>query len=270
MINFPTNPTENQIFNFNGKSYQYISGRWISLVTHMLVNGPLEARLQALEARLLASEAHLQASETRLQASETRLQASEAKIAARIGTIFFVADYASPRGSLICDGRLLSRTYYADLFAKIGTTYGGGDGSTTFQLPDYRGEFLRGWDGGRGVDAGRVRGSFQEDQNKALTHSGTTGADSHTHTWFGTTSSNTHSHSYTLKGNVIAVQSTGSASASTWYSTTTATTSSDSHSHTVSGTTDSSSHSHTFTTAWSGGGEVRVRNKAELICIWFA
>ena len=45
MINFPANPTENQIFNFNGKSYQYISGRWISLVTQMLVKGDLGDRL---------------------------------------------------------------------------------------------------------------------------------------------------------------------------------------------------------------------------------
>lgn len=242
MINFPANPTENQIFNSNGKSYQYVSGRWISLVTHMLVKGTLEERLLALEA----------------------------KIAARIGTIFFVADDAAPEGSLICDGRLLSRTTYADLFAKIGTTYGEGDGSTTFQLPDYRGEFLRGWDGGRGVDAGRVRGSFQTDQNKTHTHSGTTEANSHTHTLSGTTSSNTHTHTYSKNAATFTSQSSGSTYSGTWYGTATGTTSSETHSHTVSGTTSSDSHSHTFTTAESGGTEVRVRNKAELICIWVA
>lgn len=249
MINFPANPTENQIFNFNGKSYQYISGRWISLVTHMLVNGSLAERLLALEERLLASEA---------------------KIAARIGTIFFVADDAAPEGSLICDGRLLSRTTYADLFAKLGTVYGAGDGSTTFQLPDYRGEFLRGWDGGRGVDADRVRGSFQTDQNKTHTHSGTISSNSHTHTWSGTTSSNSHSHSYTLKGTSYMTQSSYQDPSGAWYGTATGTTSSNAHTHTVSGTTSSDSHTHTVTNAASGGTEVRVRNKAELICIWVA
>lgn len=245
MINFPANPTENQIFNFNGKSYQYISGRWISLVTHMLVNGPLEERLLALEA----------------------------KIAARIGTIFFVADDTAPEGSLICDGRPLSRTTYAALFAKLGTTYGAGDGSTTFQLPDYRGEFLRGWDGGRGVDAGRVRGSFQTDQNKTHTHSGTTSPDAHTHTWSGTTSSS-GAHTHTISGlggnGQNEVQSKPSASDELNTSRNYVVPSAGDHTHTVSGTTSSDSHTHTMTTEASGGTEVRVRNKAELICIWVA
>lgn len=256
MINFPANPTENQIFNFNGKSYQYISGRWISLVTHMLVNGSLAERLLVLEERLLASE--------------ERLLASEAKIAARIGTIFFVADDVAPEGSLICDGRLLSRTTYADLFAKLGTTYGAGDGSTTFQLPDYRGEFLRGWDGGRGVDADRVRGSFQTDQNKTHTHSGTTSSDSHTHTWSGTTSSDgAHTHTTPICNS----NSWGGNHDATAYQTSNgniSTNSAGAHTHTVSGTTSSNSHTHTMTISESGGTEVRVRNKAELICIWVA
>ena len=50
-------------------------------------------------------------------------------------------------GWLYCDGALISRTIYAALFAEIGTTYGAGDGSTTFQLPDLRGRFLVGRDG---------------------------------------------------------------------------------------------------------------------------
>lgn len=254
MINFPANPTENQIFNSNGKSYQYISGRWISLVTHMLVNGSLEERLLALEERLIASE--------------ERLPALEAKIAARIGTIFFVADDAAPEGSLICDGRLLSRTTYAALFAKLGTTYGAGDGSTTFQLPDYRGEFLRGWDGGRGVDAGRVRGSFQTDQNKTHTHTGTISSNSHTHTWSGTTSSDSHSHTYTTYSKTVL--GTNGSVPNILAESASKTTSTNTHTHTISGTTSSDSHNHTVTNEASGGTEVRVRNKAELICIWVA
>lgn len=64
-------------------------------------------------------------------------------------------------GWLVADGAAVSRTTYAALFAAIGTTYGSGDGSTTFNLPDLRGEFLRGLDNGRGVDAGRTLGSAQ-------------------------------------------------------------------------------------------------------------
>lgn len=58
----------------------------------------------------------------------------------------------APSGWLECDGSAVSRTTYADLFAYLGTTYGAGDGSSTFNLPDYRGEFLRGFDNGAGND----------------------------------------------------------------------------------------------------------------------
>jgi microcystin-dependent protein len=57
-----------------------------------------------------------------------------------------------PAGWLACDGAAVSRTTYADLFATLSTNYGVGDGSTTFNLPDMRGEFIRGADNGRNVD----------------------------------------------------------------------------------------------------------------------
>jgi len=50
----------------------------------------------------------------------------------------------APDGWLLCNGSAVSRTTYAALFAAIGTSYGSGDGSTTFNLPDYRWTFLRG------------------------------------------------------------------------------------------------------------------------------
>ncbi len=79
-----------------------------------------------------------------------------------------------PAGWLACEGALVSRTTYAALFGAIGTTFGAGDGSTTFALPDLRGEFLRGWDLTRGVDPDSPRGlgSFQADALKAHTHDG--------------------------------------------------------------------------------------------------
>ncbi len=76
-----------------------------------------------------------------------------------------------PDGYFECDGSELSRTVYAELFAEIGTFFGSGDGSTTFNLPDWRGEFLRGFDNGRGVDVGRVIGSAQGDAIRNITGS---------------------------------------------------------------------------------------------------
>ena len=86
------------------------------------------------------------------------------------GTIAFFARNSAPPGWLKCNGAAVSRTAYARLFAAIGTTFGPGDGFNTFNLPDLRGEFVRGWDDGRGVDPGRVFGSRQTDQLRAHTH----------------------------------------------------------------------------------------------------
>lgn len=78
------------------------------------------------------------------------------------GDIKVSAVNAAPTGWLICDGAAISRTTYAGLFSAIGTTYGAGNGTTTFNVPDLRGEFVRGFDGGRGVDPSRVFGSSQK------------------------------------------------------------------------------------------------------------
>jgi len=79
-------------------------------------------------------------------------------------------------GFLKANGSAVSRTLYAALFAEIGTTYGVGDGSTTFTLPDSRGEFLRGWDDARGIDAGRALGSWQADDFKSHAHASSANA----------------------------------------------------------------------------------------------
>ena len=79
------------------------------------------------------------------------------------GAVQAFAMSTAPTGWLECDGSAISRVTYAALFTNISTLYGIGDGSTTFGLPDYRGQFLRGWDHGRGVDAGRTIGSAQAD-----------------------------------------------------------------------------------------------------------
>ena len=86
------------------------------------------------------------------------------------GAVLFFAMAEAPAGWLVCDGSLKSRATYAALFAAIGTLYGAGDGATTFKLPDLRGEFIRGADGGRGVDAGREVGSGQGESFKSHNH----------------------------------------------------------------------------------------------------
>lgn len=77
------------------------------------------------------------------------------------GAIMAFAMPMLPVGWLECNGAEISRMTYSSLFNLIGTTYGNGDGSTTFNLPDLRGEFIRGWDNNRGLDIGRSFGSVQ-------------------------------------------------------------------------------------------------------------
>lgn len=72
------------------------------------------------------------------------------------GAMLDFAGAAAPSGWLLCDGAAVSRTTYAALFAIVGTTYGGGNGSTTFNLPDLRGRVTAGKDDMGGSAANRL------------------------------------------------------------------------------------------------------------------
>lgn len=86
------------------------------------------------------------------------------------GAVQYFASTSAPSGWLKANGAAVSRTTYAALFSAIGVTFGAGDGSTTFNLPDLRGEFLRGYDDGRGVDSGRSFGTTQGGSFASHTH----------------------------------------------------------------------------------------------------
>lgn len=88
-----------------------------------------------------------------------------------VGAILPFPKAQVPAGYLELDGSVQSAAAYPDLAAYLGTTYNtGGEPAGYFRLPDYRGEFLRGWDHGRGVDAGRAIGTWQDSENKSHTH----------------------------------------------------------------------------------------------------
>ena len=108
-----------------------------------------------------------------------------------IASIQAFATETVPDGYLICDGSEVSRVDYADLFNVLGTVWGAGDGTTTFNIPDFRGEFLRGFDAGRGVDEGRQFASSQADMFKQHGH---TSYYSSTYTGYGTGGNNWYSN----------------------------------------------------------------------------
>ncbi len=88
----------------------------------------------------------------RTQSSTWVSLGSSATIAVPAGAIVPYAGTTAPSGYLMADGSAVSRTTYAALFAAIGTSFGSGDGSTTFNLPDLRGKFMRGVSGSSGID----------------------------------------------------------------------------------------------------------------------
>lgn len=96
------------------------------------------------------------------------------------GSVFSFATSTVPTGYLECNGAAVSRSTYASLFSAISTTWGVGDGSSTFNLPDLRGQFVRGWDNSAGVDSGRSFASSQSDQNKSHNHSINDSGHNHT------------------------------------------------------------------------------------------
>jgi microcystin-dependent protein len=156
-----------------------------------------------------------------------------------VGAVFYFAANSAPTGYLTCDGSAISRTTYADLFAVVSTTFGIGDGSTTFNLPDLRGEFIRGFDAGKGTDSGRTFGSTQGQATAAPSTAFTTN----------TAANHTHTIPYAVSSGFPA--SYPSISTGSGGSTRISTDAAGAHSHTITG----------------GDAETRPRNIALLPCI---
>jgi len=168
-----------------------------------------------------------------------------------VGTILAHAANTPPSGFLECNGSNISRSTYATLFSTISTTFGVGDGSSTFALPDLRGQFIRGWANTGSTDASRVFGSTQTDQNKNHTHTtdstSLTGGIRKISEGFLAGGSATGVFTKTSDGNNSI---TGSSSTSP-----------------VGGVDFDGSHTHTMGN--NGGTEVRVKNTALMYVIKF-
>ena len=176
--------------------------------------------------------------------------------------VFCVAVATVPTGYLECNGNAVSRTTYAALFAIIGTNYGTGDGSSTFNLPDLRGEFIRGFDNGKGTDSGRSIASSQSAQNASHNHSISLS---------GTTSTTS------LTGSITKISETfqsGGGSASGVFTKTGGVNAGNTPSRVdtspAAGVNLNASHNHTFSasgTSGSQGSEARPRNIAMMYII---
>lgn len=184
-----------------------------------------------------------------------RLERRSASVAttAYLGEIRDFARSTVPDRWLECDGSAISRTTYADLFAILGTTWGAGDGSTTFNIPDFQGEFLI----GRGAsDAFATSGGSRNAVSVSHTHTATTANDTHLHSVdppATNTNNDTHNHSYYAAGTNKFVGNaiqTDAASVRSYTSTT-----NDTHNHSVNIAAFNSAndtHNHTVTVSTDG------------------
>jgi hypothetical protein len=169
--------------------------------------------------------------------------ASAAALFVPPGAVLPFAMNVVPSGWLAANGAAVSRTLYPALFAAIGTLFGAGDGSTTFNLPDLRGYFVRG--SGTNSD-GTAAGTFGQKQANEI--------KSHSHTATASTDGQ-HNHSYSVPGftrgggdgDLDNNERQGSDSGRT--------------------TANAGAHSHTITVNQTGGNETRPSNIALLYCI---
>lgn len=112
------------------------------------------------------------------------------------GTVHAFGGTAAPTGYLMCDGSTVSRTTYANLFSAVGIHFGNGDGSTTFNLPDLRGQFLRGTD-----NMGTVAGAAGVDPDAASRTALHTGGNTGNNVGSAQVDAlHSHNHQYTAEG----------------------------------------------------------------------
>lgn len=132
------------------------------------------------------------------------------------GTVFTYAGSSAPTGYLSCDGSAVSRTTYAALFSSIGIAHGSGDGSTTFNLPDYRGRFLRGVTGASANDPdASTRTAMNTGGNTANTVGSVQGHVFAAHTHRTTTNQNNGASPYLLQGGSLFGSDVGQTPATT-------------------------------------------------------
>ncbi len=178
------------------------------------------------------------------------------------GAVCWFAQPTPPEGYLVCNGDAVSRRTYKSLFEAIGTIYGKGDGKTTFNLPDFCGKFIRGWDNGRGVDTGRVFGSDQSHEIQSHTHIAII-EEAGTHNHRGATSIDGE-HTHLINAGFSGGGSASNTHVCIYGGANAVALPSGNHQHTIH---EDGAHQHAITIQATGGSETRPSNIAMLACI---
>ena len=140
---------------------------------------------------------------------------------------------------LRCDGSAISRTTYADLFAFVGTIYGVGNGSTTFNIPDFRDKQITGYSGTKAIGSTSGSETHQISSANLPTHTHGNGS-------LATASAGAHTHTFTIHDDITSTTNQAGASGNNYPKADATTSSNGNHTHTITGATGDGSFANTL------------------------
>ena len=170
--------TAQKLIDIVGQAYFTSAADTTDNSTLTLGSSKLKVKDAGITATQLATDAVITAKIQDGAVTSAKLDAGAVSVLMPTGSIMSFAGASAPTGYLLCDGAAISRSTYSTLFGLLATTYGSGDGSSTFNIPDLRGRVIAGQDDMGGSSANRLTGLTGGVDGDVLGGSG--GAETHT------------------------------------------------------------------------------------------
>jgi microcystin-dependent protein len=170
--------TAQKLIDIVGQAYFTSAADTTDNSTLTLGSSKLKVKDAGITSTQLATDSVITAKIQDGAVTAAKLDAGAVSVLMPSGSLMPYAGASAPTGYLLCDGAAISRTTYATLFALVGTTYGSGDGSSTFNIPDLRGRVIAGQDDMGGSSANRLTGQTGGVDGDVLGGSG--GTETHT------------------------------------------------------------------------------------------
>jgi microcystin-dependent protein len=150
--------TAQKLIDIVGQAYFTSAADTTDNSTLTLGSSKLKVKDAGITSTQLATDSVITAKIQDGAVTAAKLDSAAVSVLMPTGSLMPYAGASAPTGYLLCDGAAISRTTYATLFALVGTTYGSGDGSSTFNIPDLRGRVIAGQDDMGGSSANRLTG----------------------------------------------------------------------------------------------------------------
>lgn len=170
--------TAQKLIDIVGQAYFTSAADTTDNSTLTLGSSKLKVKDAGITATQLATDSVITAKIQDGAVTAAKLDAGAVSVLMPTASIMPYAGSSAPTGYLLCDGAAISRSTYSTLFGLLATTYGSGDGSSTFNIPDLRGRVIAGQDDMGGASANRLTGLTGGVDGDVLGGSG--GAETHT------------------------------------------------------------------------------------------